>query len=60
MNLEAFGQILNAKINIQSAAIFEAMYNIQEVIMDIRQVTETIAMIEEQNYYQNHQYGDFF
>lgn len=25
---EAFGQILNVKINIQSAAIFEAMYNI--------------------------------
>ena len=25
---EAFGQTLNVKINIQSAAIFEAMYNI--------------------------------
>ena len=25
---EAFGQILNVKINIQSAAIFDAMYNI--------------------------------
>ena len=26
---EAFGQILNVKINIQSAAIFDAMYNIE-------------------------------
>ena len=25
---EAFGQTLNVKINIQSAAIFDAMYNI--------------------------------
>ena len=47
---EAFGQTLNVKINIQSAAIFDAMYNIQEACMDIRQVTETISMIEEQNF----------
>ena len=28
MNLKLLGKLLNVKINIQSAAIFEAMYNI--------------------------------
>ncbi len=46
---EAFGKTLNIKINIQDAAIFDAISNKRWKKWDIKQVTETIAMIEEPN-----------
>ena len=50
---EAFGETLNVKINIQSSAILTLCItckNRSSSLMDIKQVTETIAMIEEQNF----------
>ncbi len=59
MNLKAFGQTLNVKINIQSAAIFFKLCIISRRVYPwiLEQVTETIAMIESKTSNQNHYMG---